>query len=99
CAGESVMNGERLGVCARSDDDIEHQVDIPRGLDRVLLAADRDGANGVDDLQLVAAAHQERRELLELPGRLGRLGDQRHPLLARVLRFPLVYFVAYVLVW
>ena len=35
-----------------ADDD--HQVDVARRLERVLLAPDRDRADGVDDLELVA---------------------------------------------
>ena len=66
---------------ATADDD--HQLDLAGQLERVLLAPDRDRADRVEDLELVRAADHERGELLELPRRLGRLGDQRHPLAAR----------------
>ena len=82
-AGDLAQPRQLLGVrrVAAADDD--HQVDVARRLEGVLLAPDRDRADGVDDLELVAARDHERGELLELPGRLGRLGDQRHPLAAR----------------
>ena len=92
-ADDLAQPGQLLGVGARSAADDDHQVDLAGGLDGVLLAADRDRADGVDDLQLVAAADHERGQLLELPGRLGALADQRHPLLARDLGLPVVLLV------
>ncbi len=49
----------RVGAAPAADDD--HEVDAPGRLEGVLLAADRDGADRVDDLQLVAARDHERR--------------------------------------
>ena len=92
-AGDADEAGQLLRVRARAAADHDHQVDLAGRLDRVLLAPDRDRADRVDDLQLVASPDHERGELLELPGRLGRLGDQRHPLLARDLLLPLLLFV------
>ena len=85
--------GQLLRVRARSATDDDHQVDLRGRLHRVLLAADRDRADRVDDLELVAARHHERREALELPGWLGRLADERHPLLARDGRLPFLFLV------
>ena len=45
-----------LGVGARAAADDDHQVDLAGRLERVLLAADRDRADRVDDLELVARA-------------------------------------------
>ena len=67
-----------LVFALRPSADDDHQVDLARRLERVLLAPDRHRADGVDDLQLVAPRDHERGELLELPRRLGRLADQRH---------------------
>src|SRR3990172_3797301 len=68
----------RVGAVAPADDD--HQLDQPGRLDGVLLAADRHRADGVHDLELVAAPDHEGSQLLELPGRLGALADERHAL-------------------
>ncbi len=48
----------------------------------VLLASDGDRADGVDDLELVGARGEVAGQLLELPGRLRRLRQQRHALAA-----------------
>ncbi len=83
---------ELLGVGARPPADDDHQVDLAGRLERVLLAPDGHRADRVHDLELVAPRDHERRELLELPGRLGRLRDQRHLLLARDL-VPVLFLV------
>ena len=91
--GDLAQPGQLLGVRARPAADDDHQVDLAGRLEGVLLAADRDRADGVDDLELVGARDHERGELLELPGRLGRLGDERHPLAPRDGRLPLLFLV------
>ena len=48
--------GQLLRVRARAAADDDHQVDLAGQLDGVLLAADRDRADGVDDLELVRSA-------------------------------------------
>ena len=78
--GDLAQAGQLLGVGARAAADDDHQVDLAGRLEGVLLAADRDRADGVDDLELVGARDHERGQLLELPGRLGGLGDEGHPL-------------------
>ena len=83
--GDLAQPGELLGVRGVPAADDHHQLHLAGELEGVLLAPDRDRAHGVEDLELVRAADHERRELLELPGRLGRLGDQGHPLAARDL--------------
>ena len=92
-ADDPAQARQLLRVRAGPAADDDHEIDLSGRLDRVLLAPDRHRADRVDDLQLVAPAHHERGELLELPGRLGRLGDQGHPLLARDLRLPLLFLV------
>ena len=92
-AGDPDESGELLGIGARAATDDDHQVDRLGGLDRIFLAADRDRADSVDDLELVAAADHERGELLELPRRLGRLADEGEALLARDLQLPLLFLV------
>ena len=92
-AGDLAQPGQFLGVRAGPPADDDHQVDLAGRLERVLLAPDRDRADGVDDLELVGARDHERGELLELPGRLGRLADERHPLRARDGRLPLLFLV------
>ena len=72
-AGDPDEPRQLLRVRARPAADDDHQVDFLRRLDGVLLAPDRHRADGVDDLELVAAPDHERGELLELPRRLGRL--------------------------
>ena len=72
-AGDLAQPGQLLGVRAGAAADDDHQVDLARPVHRVLLAPDRDRADGVDDLQLVARAGHERGELLELPRRLRAL--------------------------
>ena len=91
--GDLAQAGQLLRVRARAPTDDDHQVDFSRGVERVLLAADGDRADRVDDLELVRARDHERRELLELPRRLRRLRDQRHPLAARDLRVPFLLVV------
>ena len=92
-AGDLAQPGQLLGVRARAATDDDHEIDFTRGVERVLLTPDRDRADGVDDLELVRAGDHQRRELLELPGRLGGLGDQRHPLAARDHRVPFLFVV------
>src|SRR5258706_4103909 len=92
-AGNADEPGQLLRVRARAATDDNHQVDRLGGLDGVLLAPDRHRADGVDDFQLVAPADHERGELLELPGRLGGLGDEREALLAGHLLLPVVLLV------
>ena len=86
--------GGSVPSCSRS---IDHRrrpsCRRPQRLHRVLLATDRDRADGVDDLQLVGARDHERRQAFELPGRLGRLADEGHPLLARDGLIPLLFLV------
>ena len=53
--GDLAQPGQLLGVGARATADDDHQVDLAGRLQRVLLAADRDRADGVDDLELVGA--------------------------------------------
>ena len=91
--GDLAQPGQLLGVGARPAPDDDHQVDLAGGLEGVLLAADRDRADGVDDLELVGPRDHEGGQLLELPGRLGRLRDERHPLAPRDGRLPLLLLV------
>ena len=91
--GDLAQPGQLLGVGARPAPDDDHQVDLAGRLEGVLLAPDRDRADGVDDLELVGARDHERGQLLELPGRLGGLRDEGHPLLARDGRLPLLLVV------
>ena len=91
--GDLAQAGQLLGVRAGPAADDDHQVDLAGRLEGVLLAPDRDRADRVDDLQLVGARDHERGELLELPGRLGRLADERHPLAPRDGRLPLLLLV------
>ena len=83
---------ELLRVRRRSTADHDHEVNLARGLERVLLASDGHGTHRVDDLELVAARDHERSELLELPRRLGGLADQRHLLAARDL-LPVLFLI------
>ena len=92
-AGDLAQPRQLLGVGARATADDDHQVDLGRGLHRVLLATDRDRADGVDDLELMGTRDHQRGELLELPGWLGRLRQQGHPLLARDGGVPLFLLV------
>ena len=69
-AGDLAEARQLLGIRRRPAADDDHDVDFPRGFERVLLPADRDRADGVDDLELVASRHHVGGELLELPGRL-----------------------------
>src|SRR5204863_4760570 len=75
--GDLAQPGQLLGVRARAPTDDDHHVDLARGLEGVLLAAYGDRTDRVDDLELMGPRDHERRELLELPGRLRRLRDQR----------------------
>ena len=70
----------------------DHHVHLVGQLDGVLLAPDGHGAHGVDDLELMGTADHEGRELLELPGRLGALADERHALGPRDA-LPLLFLV------
>jgi hypothetical protein len=81
--GDLAEPRELLRVRTRAATDDDHHVDLGRGLHGVLLTADRDRTDRVDDLELVGARDHERSKPLELPGRLGRLRQERHPLLAR----------------
>ncbi len=92
-AGDLAQPGQLLGIGARSAAHDHHEVDVLGRLHRVLLATDRDRTDRVDDLELVGTPDHERGELLELPGRLGRLADERHPLLARDGRLPFLFLV------
>ena len=91
--GDLAQAGQLLGVGAGATADDHHEVDVLRRLHRVLLPTDRDGTDRVDDLELVGAPDHERGELLELPGRLGRLADERHPLLAWDGCLPFLFLV------
>ena len=91
--GDLAQAGQLLRVRARAPADDDHEVDLAGRFERVLLAPDRDRADRVDDLELVGARDHERRQPLELPGRLGRLRDERHPLAARDGRLPLLLLV------
>ena len=92
-AGDLAQAGQLLGVGARATADDDHQVDLAGRLEGVLLAADRDRADRVDDLELVGARDHEGGEPLELPGRLGGLRDERHPLAPRDGGLPLLLLV------
>ena len=81
----------RIGARAPADDD--HQVHLAGQLHRVLLPSDRDRADGVHDLEFVGARDHERRQALELPGRLRGLADEGHPLPPRDGRLPLLFLV------
>ena len=78
CTGDPAQPRQLLGVGAGSAADDHHQVDLAGGLERVLLPPDRHRADGVDDLELVAAADHEGGQLLELPWRLRALRDECH---------------------
>ena len=91
--GDLAEAGQLLRVGARPTADDDHQVDLPGRLEGVLLAPDRDRADRVDDLELVRARNHQGGELLELPGWLGRLRDQRHPLPPRDRGVPLLLLV------
>ena len=91
--GDLAQAGQLLRVGAGPAADDDHQVHVAGQLHRVFLAPDRDRADGVDDLELVGARDHERRQPLELPGRLGGLADERHPLPARDGRLPLLLLV------
>ena len=91
--GDLAQAGQLLGVRARPPADDDHQVDLAGRLERVLLAPDGDRADRVDDLELVGARDHERGQPLELPGRLGRLADERHALASRDGRLPLLFLV------
>ena len=90
--GDAAQPSQLLRVRRRTPSDDDHQVDLARRIERVLLAPDRDRTDGVDDLELVAPSHHERGQLLELPGRLGTLRDQGHPLPGRDLG-PVVFLI------
>src|SRR5664280_1078968 len=83
CPDDLAQPGQLPRVGGLSPAHDHDEVDRLRQLDRVLLPADRDRADAVDDLEFVGPVHHERGQALELPGRLGGLGDERHPLLAR----------------
>ena len=71
----------RVGASCAADND--HELHLLGSGDGVLLASNRDRANCVDDLQLVAARNKEGRQALKLPWWLGGLGNQGHALATR----------------
>ena len=91
--GDLAQAGQFLRVRARAAADDDHQVDLARQLHRVFLPADRDRADRVHDLELVGARDHEGRQALELPGRLGGLADEGHPLPPRDGGLPLLFLV------
>ena len=66
--------GQLLGVGARAPTDDDHQVDLTGRLEGVLLATDRDRADGVDDLELVGTRDHERRQLARTSRAAGSTG-------------------------
>ena len=82
-AHDLAQPGQFLGVRAAPTADHDHEIHALRGLEGVLLPADRHRADGIDDLELVAPADHVGGEFLELPGRLRALADEGHLLASR----------------
>ena len=62
--------GELLGVGTPSPADNDHELDLARDGDRVLLPPNGDGAHRVDDFEFVAARDKECGKSLKFPWRL-----------------------------
>ena len=91
-ARDLTQPGQLLGVGTVAAADHDHHVHLFCQFHGVLLPPDRDRANSVHHLELVAPADEITGQLLELPRWLGALADQRHSLGTRDA-LPVLLFV------